>query len=116
MSDAEVQVHLPLTEGTFLILLSLAPGQKHGYAIMKDVRHVSSGRIVLSTGTLYGAIKRLLEMGWIEPVDDPDAEDTGRPRKAYRLTDPGRRVLDAEAARLDALTQIASARLQTSQT
>lgn len=64
--DRETLEELPLTETTFFILLSLSPKPKHGYAMMKDVESLSEGRIRLSTGTLYGAIKRLLEKGWIK--------------------------------------------------
>ncbi len=92
---------VPLTESTFLILLSLAPGPKHGYGILKNVEEVSKGRIIFSTGTLYGAIKRLLELGWIARAgEDEDNDDTGRQRKEYILTGPGRSVLDAEIARM----------------
>jgi DNA-binding PadR family transcriptional regulator len=106
----DVSTHLPLTEATYYILLSLTPEARHGYAIMKDVRALSHGRVVLSTGTLYGALKRLLEMEWILRVDDPEANGNGRERKIYSLTRLGRRVLEAEVARLDAL--IESARRQ----
>jgi DNA-binding PadR family transcriptional regulator len=105
---------IPLTEATFYILLSLAPGQKHGYAILKDVEALSEGRIRLSTGTLYGALKRLLDQDWIERVDEPTAPDEraepGRPRKAYRLTRLGRRSLEAETGRLERLVSAAQAR------
>lgn len=93
----------PLSEATLFILLSLAPGPRHGYAIMKDVQMLSDDRIVLSTGTLYGALKRLLEQGWIERVDDPEPNDTERERKAYALTQTGRRILKAEVERLQKL-------------
>ena len=104
------QSNLPLTEVTYFILLSLAPGPRHGYAIMKDVRFLSQGRVVLSTGTLYGALKRLLEQGWILRSDDPLPSDGGRQRKAYRLTELGRRVLEAEVRRLDNLVSAAQLR------
>src|SRR5512136_1038050 len=90
----------PLSEATLFILLSLAPGPRHGYAIMKDVQMLSDDRIVLSTGTLYGALKRLLEQGWIERVDDPEPNGTDRERKAYALTQAGRHVLKTEVERL----------------
>jgi DNA-binding PadR family transcriptional regulator len=102
--------NLPLTETTFFILLSIAPESRHGYAIMKDVGALSQGRIVLSTGTLYGALKRLLELEWIERVDDEAQDETGRPRKAYRLTRLGRRLLEAELGRLQALVKAAKLR------
>ena len=106
--DTSAQSQLPLTEATFLILLSLASVPRHGYAIMKDVAALSDGRIVFGTGTLYGALKRLLEQDWIERIATAEA---GRGQKQYQLTDLGRRILDAEAQRLDALTAAAHLRL-----
>ena len=105
-----VSTFLPLTEVTYFILLSISPGRKHGYAIMKDVRHLSQGRVVLSTGTLYGAIRRLLENGWIERTDDPEPNNGRRQRKVYALTDLGSRVLDAELRRLNTLIAAAQMR------
>lgn len=91
-------------------MLSLAPGPKHGYAIMKNVCSLSEERIVLSTGTLYGALKRLLEQGWIERLDEAGPDETGRPRKVYTLTALGRRILAAEIERLQALVRAADLR------
>lgn len=106
----EATVSPPLTETTFYILLSLAPGPTHGYAIMKDTRALSDGRVVLSTGTLYGALKRLLEQEWIRRVED-HGNGTARDRKAYALTSQGRRALNAEIERMRTLVN--TARLQT---
>lgn len=103
---------LPLREPTFYILLSLAPGDKHGYAILKDVENLSSGKLRLGTGTLYGALSRLLDQGLIAPVDAPGG-GPGRPRRAYRLTGDGRSVLAAEVERMERL--LAAARLNWSQ-
>jgi len=105
----DLQAHLPLTEAAFYILLSLASQPRHGYAIMKDVRALSKGRVVLSTSTLYSALKRMLEGGWIRRVDEPQ-EGGNRPRKSYALTELGRRVVEAEIARLDALVGVARLR------
>lgn len=104
---------LPLTEPTFYILLSLAPGKKHGYAIMQDVEGLSKGSVTLSTSTLYSALGRLLDQRLIERVpDDPDgSKHPGRPRKAYVLSDLGWRVLRAEIDRLAALVATAQPRL-----
>ncbi len=99
--------HLPLREPTFFILLSLSPGPKHGYAILKEVEALSEGRLLLSTGTLYGAIKRLLEHEWIRRVNDPIPNGTDRQRKAYALTEQGRNALNAEIARLRKLVSVA---------
>lgn len=109
--DAELERELPLTEATYFILLSLASEPRHGYAILKDVEALSRGRIVFSTGTLYGALKRLLEQDWIERRDDDVADESGRPRKAYALTDLGRRILAAELNRLRDLLRVARMRV-----
>jgi DNA-binding PadR family transcriptional regulator len=104
---------LPLTEPTFYILLSLAPGKKHGYAIMKDVKELSRERVNLSTSTLYTAVGRLLDQELIERFSDGE-QDTGPglPRKSYALTDLGRRVLEAEHVRLQGMIQEARLRLR----
>jgi len=103
----DVQNQLPLTESTFYIILSLAPGPRHGYAILQEVESLSDGRLVLSTGTLYGALKRMLDGAWIERVPDPQPDESNRERKAYRLTGLGRRILNAETARLRHLARLA---------
>jgi DNA-binding PadR family transcriptional regulator len=100
----------PLTEPVFLILLSLAERPRHGYALLKDIEMLSEGRTRMSTGTLYGALRRLLEGLWIERFEQ---EDTSREKQAYRLTATGRRLLHAELARMKRLTQAANARLRT---
>ena len=103
----DVYSQIPLREPTFFILLSLSPGPKHGYAILKGVENLSEGRVKLSTGTLYGAIKRLLDRGWIRRVNDPLPNSTERERKAYDLTELGRRVMNAEITRLKNLVSVA---------
>lgn len=105
-TQQDIQSILPLTEATFFIMLSLSSGPAHGYAIMKDVSALSDRRVVLSTGTLYGVLKRLLRDRWIRRVEDASGtEDSGRPRKLYVLTDLGRRILEAEAERLRSLVR-----------
>jgi DNA-binding PadR family transcriptional regulator len=105
------QKELPLTEPTFFILLSIAPAPKHGYAIKKEVEKLSDSRVVLSTGTLYGVIRRLLEKGWIKRIEEPEIGVTGRGRKTYKLTRMGRRILAAETTRLRSLATTAAHRL-----
>jgi DNA-binding PadR family transcriptional regulator len=105
--DDNLYAALPLTEATFFILLSLAPGAKHGYAILKDVSYLSQQRVKLSTSTLYGALKRLLTTGWIDRLDEPSPDDTTRTPKAYVLTERGRRMLGAETTRLRSLVRAA---------
>ena len=106
MSTSQESDPLPLTETTFFILLSLASGPRHGYAIQKDVKALSNARVSLSTGTLYGAIKRLVEQGWIERLESKESDDRGRPRKEYQLSDLGRSIFDAEASRLQSLAKL----------
>lgn len=99
---------LPLTETTYFILLSLSPKPKHGYAIMKDVQTLSENRVVLSTGTLYGALKRLLDQGWIVRLEDTRSKGNTRDRKVYELSEHGRSVLKDEIARLNKLLAAAN--------
>jgi len=108
MNDTKNQ--RPLREPTLYILLSLSPGPQHGYAILKDVETLSEGRILLSTGTLYGGIKRLLDREWIKRVADPEPKTNKRERKAYALTEQGRRALNAEIERLNQLVVVAQSR------
>jgi DNA-binding PadR family transcriptional regulator len=100
----------PLTEAVLLILLSLANKPRHGYALMKDIETLSGGRVSLSTGTLYGALRRLLEDEWIVRFEQ---EDTSREKQAYRLTPTGMRQLELELDRMKQLTRAATARLRT---
>jgi DNA-binding PadR family transcriptional regulator len=99
--------HLPLTPALFHVLLSLADGQKHGYAILKEVAERTAGEVELSTGTLYGIIKRLLADGLIR---ESTLGSTER-RRAYRLTPFGRKVALAEADRLRAVVADAEHKL-----
>ena len=87
---------LPLTPALFHVLLALADGEKHGYAILKEVAERTSNGVVLSTGTLYGIIKRLLADDMIRR----SAAGSNERRQAYRLTPFGRSVALAEVARL----------------
>ena len=99
---------LPLTPAVFHVLLSLAEGDKHGYAILKEVESRTNGEVVLSTGTLYGIIKRLLADGLIRA----SASGSDERRTAYRLTVFGRKVALAEADRLRELVAAARKLLQ----
>lgn len=97
-----------LSESVLLILLSLADQPRHGYAILKDVESLSGGRVQLSTGTLYGALQRLLAADWIEKIEDDDAS---RGKQSYTLTAQGRENLRNEIARMKVLARVASLRL-----
>ena len=103
----------PLTEPVFLILLSLVQTPLHGYALLKEIEHLSQGRVRLSTGTLYGALRRMLNDGWIERFD---LEDTSREKQAYRLTSLGRGQVELELDRIRQLARAAAARLRMSET
>ena len=102
----------PLTPPLFHVLVSLADEERHGYAILKDVEERTGGGVRLSTGTLYGIIKRLLADGWIRE----SALGSTERRRAYRLTPAGRRVALAEAERLrDLVLSAQSKKLLTSE-
>jgi DNA-binding PadR family transcriptional regulator len=92
-----------------LIVMSLADKPRHGYALLKDIESLSHGRVQLSTGTLYGALRRLLEERWIERYEQ---QDTSREKQAYRLTAVGRRQLELELDRMRRLTRAGTARLR----
>ena len=106
--DDQVELE-SLTEPVLLILMSLAESPRHGYALLKDIEVMSSGRVRLSTGTLYGALHRLLENDWIERFE---STDTSRDKRSYQLTARGRRILGLEVDRMKQLTRIANARLR----
>ena len=99
---------LPLTPAVFHILLALADGEKHGYAIMQEVETISDGTVNMGSGTLYGSIKRMLTADLIEETEDrPDPDMDHQQRRYYQLTDFGERVLQAEAFRLEAVVRAA---------
>ena len=91
------------SEPALLVLISLADGPKHGYAMTQDIQQVSGQK--LGPGTLYGAITRLEERGWIEPLPSEDR------RRPYRLTGAGQRVLKHRLESLRAVTRIGAQRL-----
>jgi DNA-binding PadR family transcriptional regulator len=92
----------PLTTAMFHVLLALADGDKHGYAILKEVEMRTNGEVQLGTGTLYGIIKRLLVNDMITEVRHAAKSEDPR-RRYYRLTDLGRDTAIAEARRLEKL-------------
>jgi DNA-binding PadR family transcriptional regulator len=110
MQERRASDYLPMSEAMFHVLVALADGDKHGYSIMKDVAERTNGCVQLSTGTLYGIVKRLLADGFIVEVRKRGAQDdTARKRRAYTLTAFGREVAKAEAARLNRLVTAARA-------
>jgi DNA-binding PadR family transcriptional regulator len=99
---------LPLSPAVLQILLALADEERHGYGIMKEVEGRTGGEVRLGPGTLYGSIKRMLADGLIAESDErPDPELDDQRRRYYRITDFGRRVAGAEAARLAGLVRTA---------
>src|SRR5262245_27271502 len=99
----------PLTPAVVHVLLSLAGGERHGYAILKDVERQSASQLRFGPGTIYGTLQRLMEAGWVEEAEAP--EPTTDPRRRYfRLTRDGRVALRTEVDRLGALLDVARAR------
>lgn len=110
MSEAQPdpRQELPLTPAVFHILLALADGEKHGYAIMQEVENATEGTVTMGPGTLYGSIKRMLKADLIQESDErPDPELDDARRRYYGLTAYGRRVLGAEVQRLAETVQMA---------
>ena len=107
--DPQVVDHLPLSEVAFEIILALAGGERHGYAIMSDVAERTNGRVKLHPGTLYRALNRMLTGGLVEEIDErPVPELDDERRRYYKLTPLGRRVASAAAVRM--ADQVAAAR------
>lgn len=105
---AAPEAHLPLTPATFHILLALLDGERHGYAIMREVAERTEGTVRLGPGTLYGSLKRLLEAGLVvEGAERADPEAGNERRRYYRLTEHGLAVVRAEARRLEAIVRAA---------
>jgi len=106
-----VEAMLPLTPAVFHILLALSDGERHGYAIMRDVAAHTNGSLQLGPGTLYGCLKRMLAARLIEEADErPDRELDNERRRYYRITDFGARTLRAEAERLAVAVSAAQAK------
>lgn len=106
--DPSPESLLPLPSAAFHILIALADTDRHGYAVMQEVAQRTGGKIRLNPGTLYTTIKRLLEQGLIDELDErPEADDDDERRRYYRLTWFGRRVAEAETSRLKAMVALA---------
>lgn len=96
---------LPLTHVAYHVLLALATENRHGYGIIKHVAELTDGQVELEAGTLYAAIKRMKDEGWVEEAPTLPGEDARR--RTYALADFGRRVLRAESRRLAAMVELA---------
>ena len=105
-APAAPEEFLPLPSSSFHVLLVLAQAEAHGYAIMREVERISDGAVRMGAGTLYGTIKRLLELGMVEESGerpDPDLDDERR--RYYRITGLGERVVTAEVRRLQTMIE-----------
>ena len=107
MTKRDPEELLPLTPAMFHVLVALADGDTHGYQILKDVEELTSGSVRLSTGTLYGIMKRLLNDGLIREFGRGEDER----RRRYELTAFGRDVARAEASRLEQTLAIAKRKM-----
>lgn len=105
MRRSDVREVLPLNPKTFHVLLALAAGERHGYAIAKTIEAATEGMIRLTPGTLYPLIRQMLVDGWIDELDASDGDDPRR--RLYRLSALGRRIAQAEANRMSELVRIA---------
>ena len=102
---------LPLTPGMFQVLIALADGEKHGYAILKEVARRTNGEVALSAATLYTIVRRFVQEGVIaESAERPDPSLDDERRRYYRLTPFGRDVAKAEAARMETALGMARAK------
>lgn len=108
-----IQPFAALTAAEFQVLVALADGEKHGYAIGKEIAERTDGQVQLRAATLYTVIKRLLENGLIEEdVARPDPELDDVRRRYYRLSARGRKAAEGEARRLEATVKQARAKLR----
>ena len=101
--DIEIDALLPLPAAVFHILIALGEGEKHGYAVMREVADRTDGKVRMSPGTLYGSIRKMLDDGLIEESFRRAARADDERRRYYRVTKFGRAVAAAEAQRLSAL-------------
>jgi DNA-binding PadR family transcriptional regulator len=101
----------PLSPAVFHILLSLGEGERHGYALRREIALRTGGKLKLGPGVLYGSIHKMLEWELIEESDErPDPHLDDERRRYYRITPYGRKVAQAEAARMRELVQLAAAK------
>ena len=107
-SDESVQAQLPLPPPIFHMLLALSQGERHGYALKREVLRRTNGKLDLGAGALYGSIARMVERGLVEESETrPDLHLDDERRRYYRITALGRRVAQAEALRMRDLVKLA---------
>jgi DNA-binding PadR family transcriptional regulator len=110
--DDFIQAVLPLSLPIFHMLLALSEGERHGYALKREILQRTGGKLNLGSGALYGSINKMLEQGFIEESDErPDPHLDDARRRYYRITPLGRRVAQAEAIRMRQLVRLAEDRL-----
>ena len=108
-TPSDPQTLLPLSPAIFHILLSLGAGERHGYAIKREITARTGGKLKLGPGMLYASIRKMLESGLIEETDErPDPHLDDERRRYYRITNLGRRTAQAEAARMRELVERAA--------
>jgi DNA-binding PadR family transcriptional regulator len=106
--EEAVQSFLPLPLPGFHMLLALSEGERHGYALKREILRRTNGKLNLAAGALYGTISRMLDQGFIEESEErPDLHLDDERRRYYRITPLGRRVAQAEAVRLQQLVRLA---------
>ncbi len=101
--EAAIQAHVPMKPAWFQILVAIATGHSHGYAIRQAVEKRTEGRIQLWPATLYGTLRQLREAGLVE---EQELATDARRKRSFVLTEVGRAVLDGETRRLERLVQI----------
>lgn len=103
---------LPLTSTVFHVLVALASGPRHGYAVAREVEELTEGRVVMGPGTLYGSLQRMQDAGLISEAENPGEDGQhARRRRYYRMTPLGGEALRAESRRLSRALTLAEARL-----
>ena len=111
-SKNRIDALLPLPLPVFHLLLALREGERHGYALKREILHRTGGKMNLGSGALYGSINKMLEQGLIEESDErPDRHLDDERRRYYRMTPLGLRVAQAEALRMRDLAQFAQDKL-----
>jgi DNA-binding PadR family transcriptional regulator len=108
-NDRSIQALIPLPLPVFHMLLALSDGERHGYALKREILRRTEGKLNLGSGALYGSIRRMIEQGLIEESDErPDFHLDDERRRYYCITSLGRRVVQAETIRLQNLVRLAA--------